>query len=181
MTDAEGQNAVAMLIMGEASKLGTQQLNTATTDIGTANGMRLSLKEAIKRATQATTQQLVGSLVGGISSFGSNGSLSLSSIALPHLGDLKGAFLNNLSAQFPGVPNLANLPTDWQSLSGEALRAAAPSLGANVQLVNAFVDYTVLRRQIGVDRTQALIMAVSPLIQSKMGKLDSLVQGIKVG
>src|SRR5687767_3833901 len=44
VTDAEGQNAVALLIMGEASKLGSQQLNTATADIQTAHGVKLSLK-----------------------------------------------------------------------------------------------------------------------------------------
>ena len=179
INDAEGQNAVALLIMGEAAKLGNQQLNTATTDVQTAQGLRLSLKEALKRATTATAQQIAGGLVSNVTNFGANG-LSLSNIALPDLTMAKGMFLSNLSSQFPGVPNLANLPSDWQTLSGEALRAAAPHIGANVQLVNAFVDYMMLRRQMGVTRSQALIYAVQPMIQEKLGKLDSIVQGIKV-
>src|SRR6185436_11512130 len=95
VTDADGQNAVALLIMGEAAKLGNQQLNTATTDVQTAQGLRLSLKEALKRASTATAQQIAGGLVSNVTNFGANG-LSLRNIALPNLTSAKSMFLSNL-------------------------------------------------------------------------------------
>lgn len=179
VTDAETQGAIAMLIMGEAAKLSNQQLQTATTNVETANQTKLSLKEALKRAAQDTANQAINSLISGATNFGGNGAFSLKNLAVPGFADLKFAFMSNLSAQFPGVPNLASLPGDWQSLSGEALRALAPQLGGNVQLINAFVDYTLLRRQIGVSRTQALLHVAQPLIASKIGSLDAIIRSIK--
>ncbi len=181
VTDAEGQNAVAMLIMGEASKVSGQQLQTATTNIETANQTKLSLKEALKRAASATAGQVVSGLIANATNFFCNGGFSLKNLAVPGFADLKNAFMGNLSAQYPGVPNLASLPSDWQSLSGEALRALAPQLGGNAQLITAFVDYTSLRRQMGVSRTQALLQVCQPLINAQVGKLDNLIRAIKVG
>lgn len=179
VTDAETQSAIAMLIMGEAAKISNQQLQTATTNVETANQTKLSLKEALKRAAQETANQAINSLISGAANFGNGGGFSLKNLVVPGFADLKFAFMSNLSAQFPGVPNLASLPGDWQTLSGEALRALAPQLGGNVQLINAFVDYTLLRRQIGVSRTQALLHVAQPLIASKIGSLDAIIRSIK--
>lgn len=180
VTDDEGQNAVAMLIMGEASKVSSQQLQTAGTNIEQAQQTKLSLKEALKRAATNTAGQLIAGVLGNATNFAGNGGFSLKNLAVPGLTDLKGMFLSNLSAQYPGVLNLANLPSDWQTLSGEALRALAPQIGGNVQLINAFVDYTSLRRQMGVTRTQALLAVAQPLINAQVGKLDALIRGIRV-